>query len=677
MSRIEECATCAAVPPAPGGFLMNLFSTDFVARAECVGQRGEVIWLHVVSDAAIALAYFAIPLALVALMRRRKDLEFGWMFAMFAAFILACGTTHVFNVLAFWWPMYRLDGLVKAGTGAVSIATAIALWPLIPRAVALPSPSQLRSLNDRLEREVGVRREAEARLEGANAELEARVAARTMELAESKAQLEQRVAELEAVYRTEAVGLCKVDARLAVLRLNDALAAMLGVEAHAAAGRSLAELAPELARAVVDRSAVSTDSQVFTLAPDGEENPRRWYVSASRLPLSGDTPPGHSLAVLDVSERARLEAQVAQSQKMDAVGQLAGGVAHDISNTLTAIYGYLSMARAALSPGDPVADLLDKLGIAADQASRITKSLLSFARPEPARREPVEVAAVLNRALEIVRGTMPANIDVVAEVNATHGVWVRADATQIQQVVVNLALNARDAMPRGGKMAVAARCDEREVTIRVTDTGDGIAPEHLGRIFEPFFTTKPRGVGTGLGLSVVHSIVRGHNGRIAVDSTPGVGTTITVHLERVAPPARVNGGGSPAPIPVADGATVIVAEDNAHVRDILAFQLRRAGYRVLMTPDGEELLRTRRGAGEAAVLVLDVDMPRKSGLQALRELREAGDTIPAVLITGGPVDGVTLDAATTLLLKPFGGTELLRAISAALASRAAGAATHE
>lgn len=188
-------------------FMQGLFDTDFMRRADCVFQRPEIIWLHVISDAVIALAYYSIPIALIVLVRKRKDLAFNWIFIMFAGFILACGTTHVLGIFAFWYPMYRLDGVMKGATAGISIITAIALWPLIPKAIALPGPGALRSKNHELELYASALRETQQDLQRSHAELEHRVIERTAELAKANEHL-----------RTEAAARAKVEADL---RLSD------------------------------------------------------------------------------------------------------------------------------------------------------------------------------------------------------------------------------------------------------------------------------------------------------------------------------------------------------------------------------------------------------------------------------------------------------------------------
>jgi signal transduction histidine kinase/CheY-like chemotaxis protein len=651
----DVCAHCVTVPPAAGGFLENLFSTDFVPRAQCVGDRAGIIWLHVLSDASIALAYYSIPIALVALVRKRRDLAFGWMFLLFGAFILACGTTHILSIVAFWRPVYRLDGVVKAGTGAISMATAVILWPLIPKALAIPSPKQLRELNTELVREVDTRRSAEAQLASVNQELEARVRERTEALAE-------RVAELELVSDAAAVGLCMLDADGRVSRFNRAFASLRGLRDPPTLGAELATISPALAkllREVPEREPI----RARAVAPLEEESTdAHWLVSVQ--PVDSADHPGRSLAVLDASERVRLESQLRQSQKMDAIGQIASGVAHDVNNALTAIYGHLSFARAQLGAPERAAESLNQIEQAAEQAARITRSLLAFARPEPANREPVELAHAVAHALSLVRGMMPATIELKTDLSSIEHVWILADRTQIQQVLLNLAINARDAMSKGGTLLITGAADAQAVRIQVSDAGCGIPARDLSRIFDPFFTTKPRGQGTGLGLAMVDSIMRAHQGKVSVSSTLGVGTVFTLELPRTG--EREHRMAAPTPSSQETHGTVVLADDNAQVRGLLAMQLDGDGFEVVQAGDGEEFVAACTALTRPArAYVVDIDMPKRSGLEALQELRSKGDFTPAILITGGRISGIVVDEHTTLLYKPFSREELLRSVGAA------------
>lgn len=210
----DHTAHAGASDPSVWAFFSRLFGTDFVPRGDCVAWRPEIVWLHVASDALIALSYYSIPLALIYFIRKRSDLAYKWMFAMFAAFILACGTTHVISIVAFWHPMYRFDGVTKAVTAIASIITASMLWPLIPRAAALPSPAQLRSANADLEREIVVRREAEEQLRRAHTEMEDRVRERTAELARLNDELQTEVTRRRTEERHKSFLLAELDHRV-------------------------------------------------------------------------------------------------------------------------------------------------------------------------------------------------------------------------------------------------------------------------------------------------------------------------------------------------------------------------------------------------------------------------------------------------------------------------------
>ncbi|MDX2148632.1 MAG: ATP-binding protein [Planctomycetota bacterium] len=649
-----------------------------MAREQCIGERPSVIWLHVVSDSLIALAYYSIPLALIALVRLRRDLAFGWMFFMFATFIMACGTTHVFDVLAFWYPAYRLDGVVKAGTAIVSVATAISLWPLIPRAVRLPSPGQLRDLNDRLLAEVDVRREAEQSLALANTELEERVMHRTAELASANEALRSRLVEIDALYRGAAAGLCRLDNDFVITRCNESFAHVVGRSPRLIRGMRLGEILPELEASIASAKSrgPATQQDNWNLsfqipATSPEVGERAFVARVQRENDSERSGAGFALGLVEVTDRVRLESQLQQSQKLEAVGQLASGVAHDISNTLTAVYGYLSMARSLVTPDNPVSELLDKVGLAAEQASRMTRSLLLFARPDPAKREPFDAAQVVSESVTIVRGMMASTIELSVDTTSAQDAWLMGNPTQLQQVIMNLAINARDAMPSGGRLTISVRREGEVARIVVADTGAGISPEHIPRIFDPFFTTKPRGQGTGLGLSVVQSIVRAMDGRIDVRSTLGLGTSFTMEFPALPPPVGRSAAGAellekPAPI----GAAIALADDNVHVRETVAFQLRRAGYAVATFDDGKAVLEAALSERRFAAMIIDVDMPRMSGTDALREMRRAGLMTPVLLITGGSADGYIVDQYTSVLAKPFSSAEFLRAVSAAVASAA-------
>jgi PAS domain S-box-containing protein len=666
---MSTCPLC--VEHATGGFWSNLFATDFVPRAECVGDRPEIIWLHVASDAAIALSYYSIPLALGYFVYKRKDLAFGWMFKLFAAFILACGTTHLMAVVAYWHPMYRLDGVIKAGTGVLSILTAMTLWPLIPKALSLPLPSELRNLNRKLEEEIVVRRQAQAELEQARAGLEAAVAARTSELASVNTALSASVAELESIYSSAPLGLCLVDNEGRVLRRNERMVSIVG-PSIGEIGRRLADAAPaidRLVQAMVKPVPGETVDPVLRIpAPQNHGAQTVLLVAAQPVRGPDGQPTGACIAVKDVTDRARLTEQVHQSQKMEAVGQLASGIAHDINNTLTAIYGYLSLALVALEKNHAATPYLEKIAIAAEQASQTTRTLLTFAKPAPPRREPVELAPTIQQAMSMARGLMPATIDVNLDINEDGCLWVQADPTQLQQIFLNLAINARDAMGKDGKLTVSLRRSGDSARISFADNGVGMSAEVQARIFEPFFTTKSRGEGTGLGLAVVQGIVRSHNGAISVASAPNQGTTFTLDLPAIVPPgtqAVAKGPGTPQ----RGAGTILLVEDNSHVRELLTSGLQAAGFHVIAVGSGDAFLEQAQKLNlSATAYILDIDIPGRLGTECLADRRARGDRTPAIFISGGRSLDVTTDSLTKVLAKPFHSSDLIRAINAVILS---------
>jgi|GEM_PF-406167 len=663
-----NCPDC--VIPASGGFFSNLFSTDFIPRAQCVGDRPEVVWLHVVSDAVITLSYYSIPLALGYFVLKRRHVAFDWMFKLFALFILACGTTHLLNIAAFWYPMYRLDGVVKALTGAISLVTAFSLWPLIPRALALPRPSELQEANRRLQDEITVRISVEQRLEESHEGLEAAVKERTAKLAELNLAMAARVAEMESVYKGAPIGLCLLDENSRVVRLNELLAEMFGGDAGSHVGRRILDISPAVGR-VVDAIWRPTSGQVIDPVvrlsdTKGSGMETIWLVAVQPVLERGETSGGVCVAVKDISEPTRLQEQVHQIQKMEAVGLLASGIAHDINNTLTAIYGYLSLALVTLDKSHAASPYIEKIAIAAEQASQTTKSLLTFARPVPPRREPVELAPIVQQAMSMARGLMPATILTVMDLRDAEGVWVQGDPTQLQQACLNLAINARDAMPEGGQFSMRLEQASDEVRIVVQDTGKGMTLEVQARMFEPFFTTKPRGEGTGLGLSVVQGIVRSHNGKITVRSAENSGTTFTIELPTIVPPGARAAEARPSAPKSGEGLVVLV-EDNSHVRDLLGMALRASGFKVEEIGDGEAFL-ARAGEVGAVAYVLDIDIPGRLGTECLTIRRAKGDRTPAVFISGGRADDVITDAFTKTLSKPFHPSDLVRAVNAAIAS---------
>jgi len=374
----------------------------------------------------------------------------------------------------------------------------------------------------------------------------------------------------------------------------------------------------------------------------------------------------------DITERRALEEQLRQSAKMEAVGRLAGGVAHDFNNLLTAISTNADLALGALATGHDVHEELGQIKRAADRATTLTRQLLAFSRKQMLQPRLLDINAVVREAGDFLSRLIGEHIELVTHLDAD--TWpVVADAGQLTQVVMNLAVNARDAMPNGGILTITTgNIDVTEplaarhrglgvgeyVVLTMRDTGAGMDRRTQERVFEPFFTTKEQGRGTGLGLATVYGIVKQSNGYIQLTSTPGRGTAFWIFLPRAS--GAVESVEKPASLPerVAVGATVLIVEDEPQVRGAAARVLRRRGYTVLECAHGVDALAVwSERRDEISLVVTDVVMPQMGGRELVRELRERGATVPVLFISGyaegaSPANGDDT-GRSVFLAKPF------------------------
>ena len=381
--------------------------------------------------------------------------------------------------------------------------------------------------------------------------------------------------------------------------------------------------------------------------------------------------------VADVTEQKSIEAQLRQAQKLDAVGQLAGGVAHDFNNLLTVIDGY---AALLIAQADEVsARDLRMIRDAASRAAALTRQLLAFSRTQAAEVCVVDVAGLVAGLEGMLRRLIREDVDLVVTAAITAPLHVWADPGQLEQVLVNLAVNARDAMPDGGTLTIAtSRAAGESVLVTVADTGGGMTPEVAARIFEPFFTTKEQGKGTGLGLSTVYGIVTQAGGRIQVDSKPGTGTTFEVYLPVTAALAA-SSPAEPVPQRLATGTeTILFVEDDPAVRTLTERILRTAGYRVLAGVDGRHALEIVRAGSGISLLITDVVMPGMNGRQLADRITAALPGQP-VIFTSAHTRGVLThtgdDPAVAFLEKPYTATGITQKVRAVLDARAASAPT--
>jgi signal transduction histidine kinase/ActR/RegA family two-component response regulator len=532
----------------------------------CLLWEPGLLWLHAASDALIGIAYYSIPLALIYFVRRRTDLVFGWVFWLFAAFILACGTTHFLSIVTLWQPAYWLEGAVKAFTAILSVGTAVALWPLLPRALAIPSPQALRDVNE------------------------------------------------------------------------------------------------ELARRIADRDKAET------------------ALRAS-------------------------EARLLQARKMETIGQLTGGVAHDFNNLLTVMLGSLETMDRKLGRLPPTVEVQSirktgDIGLrAVESATKLTRSLLAFARRQPLTPRPLDVNRLVSDLSDLLRRTLGETIGL--ETTLAGGLWVtRTDSNQLENALLNLAVNARDAMPDGGRLtietgnAVLNENDVRDldepvaagqyVVVAVSDTGFGMDVATMERAFEPFFTTKEAGHGSGLGLSQVYGFVRQSQGIVRLDSAPGKGTTVRLYLPRlIEPPSSEPPSGEPAraepdlapPRPAERGGPeeiVLVVEDDDSLRPHGAATLRELGYSVLEAANGQGALDIVDAEPRIDLLFTDIVLPGgMNGRQLAAEAVRRRPGLKVLLTSGYARDAKVHDGGAgqgaAFIAKPFRYAELAAKIRHVLA----------
>jgi two-component system cell cycle sensor histidine kinase/response regulator CckA len=479
-----------------------------------------------------------------------------------------------------------------------------------------------------------------------------------------------------AMFEAAAIGIaiCSLDGR--ILESNPAVTKMLGYTREELAGMHPRELHPddfdqdkvllaELMRGVRD----SFDLDKRYWRKDGTFFWGHLQVSAVR---SADHQPAFLIAMLeDTTARLRVEEQLREAEKMEVIGRLAGGVAHDFNNLLTGILLYCDLLSAAMRPGTRLRQHVEEIRMAAEQGAALTQQLLAIARKQVPQPRPMVVNDIVSSTKTLIRRLIGEQIELLTDLRPNLG-SVLADQAQMRQVLLNLVLNARDAMPQGGRITVTTRSanfpgnGQPAVALSVQDTGCGMDAATRARIFEPFFTTKEAGHGTGLGLATVRRIVDESSGAIDVQSELGRGTRIEVFFPLIAQAANT----APPPTARRGGETVLLVDDHAAARHSMQSTLLEAGFRVLQAPGGKRALKLFADhARRVDLLVADCMMPGMDGHELAEQLRRQKPGLKVLLISGyRSRRSPSVPSSVRLIHKPFSGNELIERIREVLDS---------
>jgi PAS domain S-box-containing protein len=502
----------------------------------------------------------------------------------------------------------------------------------------------------------------------------------------------RRLTESEERYRTLAEtatdAIITIDEQGRIVVANGRARRTIGYAPEELIGRPLTELMPDSLRAAHvaalaryrehhERQLNWSGANMLGRHRSGREIPIE--ISLTETTVSGER--RFTGIARDVSDRKRMEAQLVNAQRMEGVGRLAGGIAHDFNNLLTAIGGYADLSLEAVEPGHPLHGKLLEIRRAASRAADLTGKLLAFSRRQHIAPRRVDVNSTVADVHGMLTRLIGEDVSLSLDLSPT-AVWVDVDPGMLEQVLLNLAINARDAMPGGGRLSIETRAIEladdggspearpgRFASVTVTDTGSGISPDHLSQIFDPFFTTKDVGRGTGLGLAIAYGVIRQHGGWIEVDSKVDSGTRFQVFL-----PISTSRAEAPPAAPVDRAAprgreTVLLVEDDEQVRRLVVAALKRYGYEVVEADCGPVALEKYASlAARIDLLITDVVMPGgMSGIELAAALRREQPVIPVMLMSGYHAQGLDHGIPnSTYLAKPFAIPELLAQVRRSL-----------
>jgi PAS domain S-box-containing protein len=670
----------------------------------CYLGSTSLAWTHAIADTLIGLAYVAISATLAYLIHRgRSDLPFHGLFFAFALFIVACGSSHLMEAVTVWVPVYVLSAAIKVVTALSSIATAAMLPFVVPDVLSLLQRARTSEARRVLLEATLIERDAaQAALKDSYLISEQKLLDRTAQISRAKDGLEAEVLERrrneEMLRQSEerfSKAFCsnplpmtistKADGRY--LDVNDSFLALVGGKRGSVVGHTMAELAiwvdPQDRITMMRR--LSEQGKVIGLPAQIRASTgvvREARVSAEQIELLGQ------LCVLtvteDTTEMRLLQAQSEQAQKMEAVGRLAGGVAHDFNNLLGVIMGYSELSIETLDPETQIAKHLVQIKLAAARGAHLARQLLVFSRQQVVSLRVLDLNAVVHEASKLLSRVVREDIILSYQTSVPVGL-IKADVGQIEQVLMNLVVNARDAMPDGGQIIIATNsialtekyCLGHEpvivgdyVMLEVRDTGCGMDEPTKAHIFEPFFTTKQPGKGTGLGLASVYGIVKQSGGYVSVSTKLGRGTTFKLYFPRVQ--GQIDSGTTPIDAESMGGnETILLVEDETALREITTSILQSAGYTVVEADNPTKAIQlAQTHSGPIHLLLTDVIMPHMSGVALSKLLKTSIPHLKVIFASGYGGDELAkqLSVATdaVLLPKPFSKNSLLALVHAVL-----------
>jgi PAS domain S-box-containing protein len=632
----------------------------FLAQGSGAPWNPRFAALDAISDLAFLAACAALLIAILVFAKKRSDLKLGGLAGLFGCFILLAGLGYALQSVALWLPGYGLLGWMKTGAALAAIAAVVAMLRLSSRALAIPGPNQVRSLQNLLSEKTTAHAEALAGLEQLRQQLEEQTTKHSKQCVLCKERF-------EALLKISAQVVWEADAKGEIVEDSPSWRAFTGqsVQENRNKGWRSAIHPDDLERARADWRRAIRERRPFETEFRLRNAAGEWRAMAAKgMPLfvnSGEAPEWIGLAV-DITEQeerrtkqrefhAELQqridertAQLERAQKLEALGWLTGGAAHDFNNLLSLILGNMRLLQKRLADDERSKRLIRNAADGAERGMRLTQLMLAFSpRPEQAAATTANLAQLTKRLTNVLRGSLGPGVRIERDV--PESVWpVKADVHMLQMALVNLAVNARDAMPSGGALAISARnehlteaLDELApgdyVRITVTDTGRGMDQATLARATEPFFTTKDVGKGSGLGLSMVRDLATKSGGALRLTSTLGEGSTVKMWLPRAseaAPPAQAPAVQEQRQRP----ASVLVVDDDALSCMATADMLADLGFEVTEANSGYRALEVLRSGRPIDVVVADHAMPGMTGLQLARAIRADWPDLPILMASG-------------------------------------------